>query len=325
MKKSLQKKKLQKTIREVEGDLTSILTFDPDFISERALFNLQSGGKRIRPVFVVLVAEYFGKADADVIRMASILELVHMSSLIHDDVNDRSDLRRGQPTINASDGNDVAIFIGDYILGQALKLVQAYDQKEEILSILADTAMKMAEGEVIQLRSYFDVSQSLADYEERIARKTALLIAISCKLGALVVGAKEEEQATFYEYGYHLGMAFQIQDDLLDLLGDETNVGKPIGHDLESGLVNMPTIYALAQEGPERDAMRDRIAQGFPEGQADVDAVRRWILEGPGIAATRQNMLDHVAKAKAALGRLKDKPVIRTLLEGADYIHERTL
>lgn len=325
MKKNLRKKKLQNAIRDVEADLTEILTFEPRFISDRALFNFKSGGKRIRPVFVVLVAEYFNKYDAEVIRMAAIMELVHMSSLIHDDVNDRSDLRRGQATINATDGNDVAIFIGDYILGLAMQCVRDYPQREAILEILAETAIQMAEGEIIQLQSYFDVSQTLDDYKQRIARKTALLIAISCKIGALVAGANAEEQGIFYEYGYHLGMAFQIQDDFLDLLGEEDNVGKPIGHDLETGLVNMPTIYALAQEGPERDAMRDRIRLGFPQGQEDVEAVRQWVIQGEGMEATRQEMLAHVAKAKEALGRLEKRPVIQTLLEGADYVHERTL
>lgn len=324
MKTILKQKLLKKRLLDIEADLKDLLTFQPSFISERALFNLNSGGKRLRPVFVVLSAEYFKKYDHDVIRAAAIMEVIHMSSLIHDDINDRADIRRGQTTINATDGDDVAVFIGDYLLIKALQHVYALPQYEEILAILATTAVKMAEGEVIQLKSMFDVHQNMASYNERIERKTALLIAISCQIGTILAGATEKEQDVFYRYGYHLGMAYQIKDDLMDLQSQEANVGKPTGHDLAHGLINMPTIALLAKDFPERDEVLSLIQERFPNGDADIKKIVALIEREGGVAESEQAIFHHLEAAKDALSELPERPVIKLLKEGADYVYERT-
>lgn len=325
MKKTIENQLMKKRLKDIEKELQTLLTFEPSYISDRALFNLNSGGKRIRPVFVVLVASYFKKYDKEVIRLAAVMELIHMSSLIHDDVNDASNLRRGRITINAQDNNDVAIFVGDYILAYASKCIKDLPHYTDILSILADAAMKMSEGEVIQLRSLFDVEQTIENYNERIARKTALLIAISCKSGALLADAKDYEQAIFYEFGYHLGMAFQIKDDLMDLLSDDKDMGKPTGNDLASGLINLPTILLLNKDFPEKEEVRMSIQEQFPNGDKDVQRIVELINKSGVLQETEDILMEHIAAAKSVLDGLKSDPILDTLRKGADYIHERTV
>lgn len=325
MKKTIENQLMKKRLKDIEKELQTLLTFEPSYISDRALFNLNSGGKRIRPVFVVLVASYFKKYDKEVIRLAAVMELIHMSSLIHDDVNDASNLRRGRITINAQDNNDVAIFVGDYILAYASKCIKDLPHYTDILSILADAAMKMSEGEVIQLRSLFDVEQTIENYNERIARKTALLIAISCKSGALLADAKDYEQAIFYEFGYHLGMAFQIKDDLMDLLSDDKDMGKPTGNDLASGLINLPTILLLNKDFPEKEEVRMSIQEQFPNGDKDVQRIVELINKSGVLQETEDILMEHIAAAKSVLDGLKSDPILDALRKGADYIHERTV
>ena len=235
MKNLMQQQKIKNILKEVDAELERLVNVDDAFVRECALNTIRAGGKRLRPIFVILSAQYFGVKNEDIVKCASIMELVHTASLIHDDVNDNSDLRRGRPTINATYDNNVAVHIGVYILIEALKKVYEVPHTKELLQILTHTAVEMARGEVAQLASMFDTEQTIESYNYRIERKTALLIAICCQTGAILSDASPEEVDAFYRFGHHLGMAFQIKDDMLDLLPADDKIGKPIGHDLEAG------------------------------------------------------------------------------------------
>ncbi len=324
MKNIREQKLIKSRLQEVESYLESFLTFDPEFISERAQFNLNAGGKRLRPAFVILTAAFYDKFDKDVIRTAALMELVHMTSLIHDDINDDSDLRRGQTTINAEYSNDVAVNIGDYIMIKALLHVYEVSQYKRILELIGETTAEMSKGEVAQLRSMYDIEQDMVDYYYRIERKTALLISLSCQLGAILAGASKEEQNIFYDYGYHLGMAFQMKDDLFDLLDTDKQVGKPTGQDLESGLLNLPTILLLEKDFPEKEDIQHRIANRFPNGQEDVDFVVQLIHREGCIQESEDIILNHISKAKSVLNGLPDKPILEIMRHGADYVYERS-
>lgn len=325
MKNLMQQKKIKAILKEVESCLEKIVDFDDSFIRERALFNLRAGGKRLRPIFVVLTAQYFGKKSEEIIKFASIMELIHMSSLIHDDVNDGSDLRRGQKTINVEYSNDVAVHVGDYILIEALKKVYDISHTEQLLDILARTAVEMSKGEIAQIASMFDSKQTIDSYYYRIERKTALLIATCSQTGAILADATEKQIKDFYDYGYHLGMAFQIKDDLMDILPSKKDIGKPIGHDLENGLVNLPTILLLQKDFPEKETIINLIENKFPNGRNDLDYIMSFVLQDDIIKACEDYIFEHINAAKEILNTLEQNETTILLRETADYVYERAI
>lgn len=325
MKNLMQQQKIKNILKDVEAELERLVHFDDPFIRDCALSTIQAGGKRLRPIFVILSAQYFGRKNDDVIKLASIMELVHTASLIHDDINDNSDLRRGKPTINARYDNNVAVHIGVYILIEALLKVFELPHAKELLDIMAHTAIEMSRGEVAQLASMFDTEQTIESYYYRIERKTALLIASCCQTGAILSDATPEQVEAFYQFGQHLGLAFQIKDDMLDLLPSDKNIGKPIGHDLESGLINLPTILLLKQDFQEKEDIIRRIRQHFPNGRADFEYIIPFITQESIIRACEERIIGHINAAKEILNGFKDNETRRLLYEAADYIYERSI
>ncbi|MDO4281456.1 MAG: polyprenyl synthetase family protein [Peptococcaceae bacterium] len=312
-------------LKDVEAALEEIVDFDDDFIREAALRNIRAGGKRLRPIFVLLTARYFGVKNAEVIKFAAIMELIHMSSLIHDDVNDHSDLRRGQTTLNAQYGNGVAVHVGDVVLIEALKKVFEVSHTKELLDILSKTAVEMSKGEIAQLASLFDVHQDLASYGYRIERKTALLIAICCQTGAILSNATKAQIDAFYRYGHHLGMAFQIKDDLMDIMPASKKIGKPIGHDLINGLINLPTILLLQRDFPEKQRVIDIIQSHFAGGQEDIDYVMSFVLQDDIIAECEAHIMHHISEAKAIVEQFDKNDTRGLLLDAANYVYERSV
>src|SRR5699024_11104542 len=207
---------------------------------------LQAGGKRIRTVFVLLAAS-FGDVktyEVDVKAVAVALELIHMATLVHDDVVAGASLSRGNSTINSLYSNRLAMYTGDYILARALEEITTV-QNPRIHQILSKTLVKVVEGEISQIKEKFNVNQGLKDYLHRIKRKTALLIATSCELGAVAAGASTKDAKRLYRYGYHVGMSFQIIDDLLDFTASTEQLGKPAGSDLMQGNLTLPILFAM--------------------------------------------------------------------------------
>lgn len=325
MKNLMQQQKIKNILKEVDAELERLVNVDDAFVRECALNTIRAGGKRLRPIFVILSAQYFGVKNEDIVKFASIMELVHTASLIHDDVNDNSDLRRGRPTINATYDNNVAVHIGVYILIEALKKVYEVPHTKELLQILTHTAVEMARGEVAQLASMFDTEQTIESYNYRIERKTALLIAICCQTGAILSDASPEEVDAFYRFGHHLGMAFQIKDDMLDLLPADDKIGKPIGHDLESGLINLPTILLLQKDFPEKAEIVNRIRARFPNGKEDFDFIIPFITQDEIVGACEDTILYHIDAAKVILDGFADNATRDLLYQTADYIYERSI
>ncbi|MEE0434031.1 MAG: polyprenyl synthetase family protein [Peptococcaceae bacterium] len=325
MKNLMQQKKIKKILKDVEAELEQLVHFDDPFIRECALSTIQAGGKRLRPIFVILTAQYFGRKDAEIVKFASIMELVHTASLIHDDVNDHSDLRRGKTTINARHGNNVAVHIGVYMLIEALLKVYEVSHAKELLKILTHTAVEMSRGEVAQLASMYDTAQTIDSYNYRIERKTALLIASCCQTGAILSDATPEEVDAFYRFGHHLGMAFQIKDDMMDILPSDKEIGKPIGHDLENGLINLPTILLLQKEFPEKEEIITRIQNRFPNGKADFDFIMPFVLQDDIVKACEEAILYHIDAAKAILDNFDENETRALLYQSADYIYERSI
>lgn len=218
------------------------------FETRTSLHTLQAGGKRIRPVFVLLAGK-FGQYDINVMKNVAVaLELIHMASLVHDDVIDDADLRRGQPTVKAKWDNKTAMYTGDFIFALSLELMS--DIKKYLAhKILANTIVEVTVGEIQQIKDKYRFDQNLRDYLRRIKRKTALLISASCQLGAIAAEVEESVHKKLYLFGYYVGMAFQITDDILDFTSSEEELGKPAGSDLLQGNITAPALYAMEDEG----------------------------------------------------------------------------
>lgn len=315
-------KSISTKMHKVEQYLEEALQFPHPQAREKALKTLHAGGKRVRPTLAIMTADIL-QSKTDIIPLAASLELVHMASLIHDDVVDQADTRRGQATINAETTNRYAVHVGDYVLAKAIEIISQQPNSNRLLKIMADLCVEMSLGEVEQLRSTFDVNQTIEDYYYRIDRKTALLMATSCQAAAVACNASEEDIELFYNIGYNLGMEFQIRDDILDMEQSAKKIGKPAGSDLLHGIMTMPTILALRKDFPEKAQLIDYINSHFPGGQPQVDEAIGWIKQYGGIRDSLEYAEDFLHKAEDGIARLEDSPQKAVLLSGVEFLRGR--
>lgn len=235
---------LNNDLNQIEKELEASIQSDHPTLQEASLQLLQAGGKRIRPVFVLLSGK-FGNYNIDVIKNVAVsLELIHTASLVHDDVIDDAELRRGRQTIKSKWDNRVAMYTGDYIFARSLELITKI-KNPLAHQILSQTIVEVCIGEIEQIKDKFDWDQSFRTYLRRIKRKTAILIATSCQLGAIAADTPIEIYQQLYKFGYYVGMSFQITDDVLDFTGTEKQLGKPAGSDLRQGNITLPVLYAM--------------------------------------------------------------------------------
>ena len=222
---------------------------------------IDAGGKRLRPLLVLLAAGSLGEIRRDDIRLAAIIEFIHTATLLHDDVVDLSSLRRGRATANAKWGNAPSVLVGDFLYSRAFQLLVSLGNMP-LMQLLADTTNTIAEGEVLQLTKAGDPETTEQAYFTVIESKTAVLFAAATKGAALLHGAADDQAARLYRYGLNLGIAFQLTDDLLDYLGDPEAMGKNIGDDLSEGKPTLPLIYTMSNGSPaERQLVVDAIAR----------------------------------------------------------------
>lgn len=238
---------LNTDLNEIENELQETIKSEHPLLQEASLHTLQAGGKRLRPVFVLLAGK-FGHYELEVIKdVAVALELIHMASLVHDDVIDDAELRRGKPTIKAKWDNRIAMYTGDYIFARSLELMAKVD-KPDAHKILSRTIVEVSLGEIEQIRDKYNFDQQFKTYLRRIKRKTALLIAASCQLGAIASDVPSDIHQKLFQFGYYVGMAFQITDDILDFTSTEEVLGKPAGSDLRQGNITLPVLFAMRDE-----------------------------------------------------------------------------
>jgi len=236
---------LKKDFNEIEYTLHQTVNSSQPILKDASTKLLKSGGKRIRPVFVLLSAK-FGEYDLQSIRhVAATLEIIHMASLVHDDVIDEASLRRGKPTINSTYNNRVAMYAGDFLFAKALESMSEIEIPEAHQK-LSQTILEICLGEIEQIKDKYNFDQNLRCYLRRIKRKTALLISASCEIGAISSGAGSDIQKCLRDYGYYLGMSYQIMDDILDFTASEKELGKPAGSDLIQGNITLPVLLAMS-------------------------------------------------------------------------------
>jgi octaprenyl-diphosphate synthase len=236
-------------------------SFDPA-VEGYVAFAIESNGKRLRPALTLLCAGATGNTIPEHTDLAVVIELIHAATLVHDDILDHADLRRGQPTANAKWGNSLAVLLGDCLFAHALRLASSFEDTR-ICRCIADAASEVCSGEIIQTQRRFDFKLTVPDYFRILEMKTGALFAAATQLGALLNGASEAAQKGLLDFGMRLGTAYQIYDDCLDLAGDEDTVGKTLGSDLRRGKLTLPILHLLNTSAPaERERLGGLILEG---------------------------------------------------------------
>src|SRR5699024_9404180 len=250
---------LKKDLTKIEKALNESIQAEHPVLRHASTKLLRAGGKRIRPIFVLLSGK-FGQFDIERVKTVAVtLELIHMATLVHDDVVDEAELRRGKHTVKKKHGTRIAMYTGDYILARALEHITEIDNSY-IHKILSKSLVEVCIGEIEQIKDKYDLNQSVRQYFRRIKRKTALLIATSCQLGALATGASNKDAQLLYRYGYYIGMSYQIIDDILDFTASVKELGKPTGNDLLQGNITLPVLFAMQDE-----SFKERLTDLFTE------------------------------------------------------------
>lgn len=295
---------------------------EDDLVTEVGTHLVTSGGKRIRPALCLLAAH--GGASFSLARtlpLATALELIHTASLVHDDVIDKADTRRGAPTANAKWDNKIAILAGDYIFARAFRLVAENSYGDHVANRLAQLVGNLSVGEIIQDKQMYKAERNEKDYYDRIQKKTADFLEICCELGALVGGMEPQEAKCLAEYGHCIGMAFQITDDLLDILETSEQIGKPAGNDIRQGIVTLPVLRALSVS-PAHDEL---LAIVTDPGMTDEMAARALAIvratDGADFAKAKADA--YLARAKEVLPAALSAEIRDAYVQVADFIGQR--
>ena len=308
-------------LKKVEKELVQVLKVNDPILAQTCVYLLQAGGKKMRPGFVLLSGKFFDYRFEKLLPVAMAIELIHMATLVHDDVVDASPTRRGRPTLAASWGNTVSIATGDYLFAKALELIAKIDDPK-ISRVLADVSIEMCQGEIQQIRSSYDVTQTHKDYYYRIRRKTALLLGLSCKLGAMTSNADRRQVWLMTTYGQCLGIAFQIVDDILDIIANPKVLGKPVGGDIRQGIITLPMIYAL-KDSQDSEKLRTLLSKK-DKSEDEIQESARIIKDSGGIDKSREVVALYIDKAIRHLHELPDIASRGALVELAEFVGERS-
>jgi octaprenyl-diphosphate synthase len=282
---------------------------------------VESGGKRLRPLLVLLAARACGYTGDQHHLLAAIIEFIHTATLLHDDVVDESDLRRGHETANALFGNAASVLVGDFLYSRAFEMMVDIDSMR-VMSILANTTNVIAEGEVMQLMNVHDADTTEARYMEVIHCKTAKLFEAATRLGAVLCHLGEAEEAAMARYGMHLGTAFQLIDDVLDYSSDSSAMGKNVGDDLAEGKPTLPLIHAMQNGNNEQTAV---VRRAIENGGYDLlDEVQQIITDTRALAYTESVARQEAELARAQLAHLPPSEYRTALLALADLSVERS-
>jgi len=310
-------------LEKIEAELSENLKPYLDLVSDVARHILFAGGKRLRPLLLVLSARLCGYKEDYAKTVSTALEYLHAATLLHDDIVDDAILRRGKTVAHSLYGNATTVLVGDFLLARALAIC-ADSGKIKVIRIISDLTENMSTGEVHQLMRKGDVSLTEDEYLEVIRRKTAVLFQAACTVSAVIADAPEEKEKALSDFGYHLGIAFQMADDLFDYTMDTAALGKEVGADLREGKLTLPVIHALKQANPaDRDAMIKIIkneAFTVDEFNALVDLLKK----NDGIAYTVKKAEFCIAKAKEALSVFEPSKTKDSLLDIANYALARS-
>jgi octaprenyl-diphosphate synthase len=300
--------------------ILSQLHSDVGLVENIGQYIIDAGGKRLRPLLVLLSANSCGYQGEQHTSLAAIIEFIHTATLLHDDVVDTSDLRRGRATANAKFGNAPSVLVGDFLYSRAFQMLVAI-RNMDIMRIIADTTNIISEGEVQQLLNAGNPDVTEETYLEVIRKKTAQLFDAAAETGAVLAGASPAQQSAMGKYGHHLGIAFQLVDDALDYNGNTDDLGKNVGDDLAEGKPTLPLIYAMQNGTPDQAAL---IRSAIEEGGIDqMDDILDAINATGALEYTMLRAKQHADEAQLCLQDLPDTPERQAMLELADFAVQR--
>jgi octaprenyl-diphosphate synthase len=320
---------LQKILRFAEEDLARVeleirqqLNSEVDQIGEIGRYLLLSGGKRIRPILLLLTAKLAGYSGTRIFPLSAMVEFMHTATLLHDDVIDHSHLRRGYPTVHSQWGSALSILVGDFLYAKAMALV-VDDGDPLILKEITRVTMMMTEGQVMETIKTGDTSLTKAEYWQIIQQKTAALFGACCYIGGVLSSLPAERSEGLRRFGITFGSAFQLVDDALDFIGKEQRLGKPVGSDLREGKVTLPVIVTLQHASPDESALIVRFIRGDDRSPEAFQHIVALIQRYNGIEYTLREAERFVEQAELELQGFADNPAYDLLMELADFIVKR--
>ncbi|MGV8073669.1 MAG: polyprenyl synthetase family protein [Syntrophobacteraceae bacterium] len=312
--------RIRPDLERIEEEIDRHLTSSIPLISVVGRYIMGSGGKRLRPLLMILSSRLCGYNGQLDVPLSVVFEFLHSSSLLHDDVVDHAEVRRSRPAANTMWGNPAAVLVGDFLYSKSILMTVGYENVR-ILEVLSRATTRMAEGEVLQLIHSDNLEVDENEYLEVIDRKTAVLIGAACQIGAIFGGGNSMQEQSLSTYGHSLGIAFQLIDDTLDYMGDVKELGKPVGNDIREGKATLPLIFALRNGRPaDKKRLRDIFSSEHILVE-DFNEVREAVIRAGGIEYTQQLAMRHVQTAKEALDVFSaHHPTKEILIDLADYV-----
>jgi octaprenyl-diphosphate synthase len=306
----------------IEAEIAREVDSAVPLIREMGEFIAGAGGKRLRPILLVMAARLAGYAGPRAVRLGCVVELLHTATLIHDDVVDQAPLRRGKPSANARWGDDASILVGDHLYSKSFALM-VRDGDPAILETLARATVSMTEAEVFQLERKRSGTLTEADYLRIITQKTASFISACCRIGAILGQAGPERIEAMTRYGQHVGIAFQISDDTLDFVADEARFGKAIGGDLREGKRTLPLIAALERATAAERERVEAVLKRHAASPEEIEEIRQLVVKYEGVDYAMAQAHRFARRAKDDLGPFAPSEDRETLVLIADYVVDR--
>ncbi len=313
---------IQEELAEVEKHISAESVASVDAVTAIGQYLQSSGGKRLRPALLLICAKLAGGAGRTAIRLGAVVEMIHTATLVHDDVIDAAQTRRGRPSTNFKWGNHTCVLAGDWLYMQAFQIALR-ERNFQILDLLISLTQMMVEGELLQLERIGKIDITEADCMELVDRKTACLFSVCARLGAISAGADTSVQEKLGDYAWNLGMAFQLVDDLLDFTAREKTLGKPVGGDLREGKVTLPLVYALESATPAERDMVGTILEGRTYDRVPFPQILNLLEKYRGIERVKERAQGFTDKARLIISDFSDSPHQRALLAVTELVTDR--
>lgn len=315
-------KLIAEDLTRLESTIQKLITTKIGFIKEIVNHIIRSGGKRVRPILIILTARLCGYKGEKHIPYAAIIEFIHTATLLHDDVVDNAQTRRGSSTANIVWGNEPSVLVGDFLFSKSFELM-AHNGNEEIMRIMSEATTSLAEGEILELLKTCDIETTEEEYFEIIKNKTASLFSAACEVGAILGKVNHEKRTALRDFGYNLGMAFQLTDDVLDYVSYDSVLGKRVGTDLKEGKVTLPLIHALKSSSEKEMHYIHTVLNNTRVTTKDFARVGKIIKKYGGVEYTVNTTRQFIEKAKRNLQFFRSSAYKESLITLADYILSR--
>src|SRR5713226_4962010 len=309
-------------LQRVEKEISRESVASRDAITAIGQYLQEAGGKRLRPTLLLLSSKLIGDGGESAVRLGAVVEMIHAATLVHDDVIDAAQTRRGRPSTNAQWGNHTCVLAGDWLYMQAFHTALR-ERNFHMLDLLIGLTQMMVEGELLQLERIGRIDISEADCMELVDRKTACLFSVCAKLGALTAGADSQTEEKLGEYAWNLGMAFQLVDDVLDFTAREKTLGKPVGGDLREGKVTLPLVYALERASANERRSVERVLADRHYENVPFSRILAMLEKYRGIERVRERAQTFTDKARQVIGEFPESPYQRALHGITDLITDR--